>query len=125
MLMDIMGSMIYGLPQAVAYETNIKPFHPKPHSVEWINCFPGEFQILLAKINACRDQGKLGDWQNVERELLSWEPGPKFHPQGLESWKSVAWLAVQETWKQTLLIYLYLVSHRTGATSIYFVKRRP
>ncbi|CEL60442.1 Zinc-cluster protein [Rhizoctonia solani AG-1 IB] len=111
MLMDIMGSMIYGLPQVVTYQTNIEPFHLEPHAVEWIHGFPGEFQILLAKINACRDQEKWGGWQDIERQLLSWEPRPKFQPQGLESWKSVAWLATQETWRQTLLMYLYLVSY--------------
>ncbi|EUC53638.1 fungal Zn(2)-cys(6) binuclear cluster domain protein, putative [Rhizoctonia solani AG-3 Rhs1AP] len=108
MVMDIMGSMIYGLPQLVDYNTNIKLFHAEPHPVEWIDCFPGEFMILLAKINACRDQRSTEDWQDIERELVSWEPRPKFQLKGLESWKSVAWLALQETWKQTLLMYLYL-----------------
>ncbi|KAF8713097.1 hypothetical protein RHS03_00703, partial [Rhizoctonia solani] len=109
MLMDIMGSMIYGLPQLAAYDTNTELFHAEPHPVEWINCFPGEFQILLAKINACRDQEEAGKgWQSVEQRLLSWTPRPQFQPQGLESWKSVTWLAVQETWRQTLLMYLYL-----------------
>ncbi|CAE6401182.1 hypothetical protein ACGC1H_001930 [Rhizoctonia solani] len=108
MVMDIMGSMIYGLPQLVDYNTEISLFHAEPHPVEWIDCFPGEFMILLAKINACRDQRSAEGWQGIERELVTWEPRPKFELKGLESWKSVAWLALQETWKQTLLMYLYL-----------------
>ncbi|CAE6378494.1 unnamed protein product [Rhizoctonia solani] len=108
MLMDIMGSMIYGVPHLMDYNTDIKLFHAEPHPAEWIDCFPGEFMILLAKINACRDQRSTEDWRNIERQLIAWEPRPKFEPKGLESWKVVAWLALQETWKQTLLMYLYL-----------------
>ncbi|CUA77640.1 hypothetical protein RSOLAG22IIIB_02658 [Rhizoctonia solani] len=108
MLTDIMGSMIYGVPHLMDYNTDIKLFHVEPHPAEWIDCFPGEFMILLAKINACRDQRSTEDWRNIERQLIAWEPRPKFEPKGLESWKVVAWLALQETWKQTLLMYLYL-----------------
>ncbi|CAE7146339.1 unnamed protein product [Rhizoctonia solani] len=108
MLMDVMGSMIYGVPQRVDYSTDIKPFHAEPHPLEWADCIPGEFMVLLAKINACRDQRSAEDWRDIERQLVSWEPRPKFEPNGLESWKLVAWLALQETWKQTLLMYMYL-----------------
>ncbi|CAE6442541.1 unnamed protein product [Rhizoctonia solani] len=109
MLMDIIGSMVYGFSQRVEYDTDIEPFHHEHHPVELMNCFPGEFQILLAKINNCRDRGAaVGDWQNIEQRLLSWTSGPKFGLKGEDSWKLIAWVAVQETWRQTLLIYLYL-----------------
>ncbi|CAE6522896.1 unnamed protein product [Rhizoctonia solani] len=109
-LMDIMASMIYGVPHLAEYNTDIEPFHTELHAAEWMNCVPGEFLILLAKINICRDQGLLADnWQTIERRLVTWEPRLKFEPEGLDSNRSVAWLALQESWRQTLLIYLYLV----------------
>ncbi|CAE6458039.1 unnamed protein product [Rhizoctonia solani] len=110
MLMDVVASMIYGVPHIMQYNADVEPFHTQPHSAEWMNCFPGEFLILLAKINICRDQRSvIEDWLDIERRLISWEPRPKFEPEGLDSSKSVAWLALQETWRHTLLIYLYLV----------------
>ncbi|KAH7322031.1 fungal-specific transcription factor domain-containing protein [Rhizoctonia solani] len=109
MLMDIMGSMVYGIRQRVEYDTNLEPFHHEPHPVEWANCFPGGFQILLAMINNCRDQEVVvGYWQNIEQRLLSWSSRPKVELKGQESWKLIAWMAVQESWRRTLLIYLYL-----------------
>ncbi|CAE6383495.1 unnamed protein product [Rhizoctonia solani] len=108
-LMDVMASMIYGVPHLVEYNTDVKPFHSQPHPAEWMNCFPGEFLILLAKINICRDQeSTMEDRRDIEQRLVSWEPRPKFEPEGLDSSKSVAWMALQETWRHTLLVYLYL-----------------
>ncbi|KAJ1305306.1 hypothetical protein OPQ81_000329 [Rhizoctonia solani] len=109
MLMDIVASMIYGIPHLVEYSTEVEPFHTEVHSAEWMNCIPGEILILLAKINICRDQGLLAeDWRNIEKRLVSWEPRPRFKPEGLDSDKSVAWMALQEAWRHTLLTYLYL-----------------
>ncbi|KAJ1311816.1 hypothetical protein OPQ81_010278 [Rhizoctonia solani] len=107
-LMDVKGSMVYGVPQILDYNTGIELFHAEPHPLEWFDCFPGEFLIPLAKINVCRDQNSTESWRNIEQELVSWEPRPKFDPKGLESWKLIAWRALQETWRHTLLIYLYL-----------------
>ncbi|CCO36883.1 hypothetical protein BN14_11030 [Rhizoctonia solani AG-1 IB] len=108
MAIDVMGSMVYGLPQLVDYNTHIELFHPEPHPMERFSCFPGEFVVLLAKINACRDQTSTEGWQSIERQLVSWESRPQFVLRGLESWKLVAWLGLQEAWRHTLLIYLYL-----------------
>ncbi|KAF8679809.1 hypothetical protein RHS04_04756 [Rhizoctonia solani] len=108
MLMDIVGSMVYGLPHLVDYNTDVELFHPESHPVEWVDCFPGEFMIILAKINTCRDQTSTEDWRTIEQRLFSWKSRPQFEPKVLESWRSVAWTALQETWRQTLLIYLYL-----------------
>ncbi|CAE6516376.1 unnamed protein product [Rhizoctonia solani] len=109
MLMDVMASMAYGVPHIVTYDADTELFHTEPHPAEWMNCFPGEFLLMLARINICRDQGLLAvDWQDIEGQLVTWEARPKYKPEGLDSGKSVAWLALQETWRQTLLIYLYL-----------------
>ncbi|CAE7132138.1 unnamed protein product [Rhizoctonia solani] len=127
MCMDVMASMAYGVPHLVEYSTDTEPFHTEPHTTEWMNCVPGEFLILLAKINICRDQGLLAeDWQDIERRLVTWEPRLRFKPQGLDSNRSVAWLALQESWRQTLLIYLYLAlcGARTDDLRIQFSLRQ-
>ncbi|CAE6428263.1 unnamed protein product [Rhizoctonia solani] len=105
--MDIMGSMVYGLPHILEYNTDIDLFHTQLHPVEWVNCLPGEFLLTLAKLNIFRDRG-MCDWRAIKQWLVFWEPSLGFEPKGLESWKSIAWVALQETWRHTLLIYLYL-----------------
>ncbi|CEL53595.1 hypothetical protein RSOLAG1IB_06450 [Rhizoctonia solani AG-1 IB] len=108
-LMDVMASMMYGVPHLVEYNTDVEPFHTQIHPAEWMNCFPGEFLILLARINICRDRDSSAeDWRDIEQRLVSWEPRRKLEPEGLDSSKSVAWLALQETWRHALLLYLYL-----------------
>ncbi|CAE6401201.1 hypothetical protein ACGC1H_001931 [Rhizoctonia solani] len=105
--MDIVGATVYGLPQVLAYNTEVDLFHTRLHPAEWVNCLPGEFLVLLAKINIRRDC-RVEDWRDIEQWLVSWEPRPNFDPKELDSWKLVAWRALQEIWRQTLLIYLYL-----------------
>ncbi|QRV82564.1 Fungal specific transcription factor domain [Ceratobasidium sp. AG-Ba] len=47
------------------------------------------------------------DWYRVERELLDWKPSTRSVP-GEEGWKAIARLAVRESWRHALLIYLYM-----------------
>ncbi|CAE6428203.1 unnamed protein product [Rhizoctonia solani] len=108
MFMDIVGSMVYGLPQVLEYNTDINLSHTRLHPVEWHNCLPGKLLVVLAKLNVFRDGG-IGDWQELEQWLVRWEPRPGFKPRGLDSCKSIAWFALQEAWRHILLIYLYLV----------------
>jgi hypothetical protein len=103
--------MAFGVPQQVEYDTtcSILPKDPLPY--EWAHSSPVEFLILLADINACRD-GLSGarDWKQMEQELVTWMGRPTQHNETWESWMIVAWVAVQESWRLTLLAYLYMVS---------------
>ncbi|CAE6501383.1 unnamed protein product [Rhizoctonia solani] len=108
-LIDCTCAMVFGLPQQVEYDTSSGSF-PKgfrPH--EWAHCSPTEFQILLVDINACRDKSPgARDYKEIEHTLLHWQAQPVQHDKNWESWMAVAWLAVQESWRLTLLAYLYL-----------------
>ncbi|KDN40034.1 hypothetical protein RSAG8_08355, partial [Rhizoctonia solani AG-8 WAC10335] len=81
-----------------------------PH--ECIHGSPAEFQIALTQINACRDRSpNAHDWKEIELWLLTWQARdiiPIKYSSGWESWMVVAWLAVQESWRHTLLAYLYM-----------------
>ncbi|KAG9097867.1 hypothetical protein FRC06_007097 [Ceratobasidium sp. 370] len=86
-LLDSMCSMLYALPQVVDYDTSVPPFGEDVHPVE-------------------RDGHNL-DWKLIEQRLKSWNSVA--HTSGEdESSKAVARLAVQESWRHTLLIYLYM-----------------
>jgi hypothetical protein len=112
-LLDSVYSMAYALPQVIEYDTSIPPFQTEIQPVEWVHGCPIELQFALVEINArCNAQNRVGpepDWQPIERRIKSWQPMARTLP-GNESWKAVALLAVQEGWRHTLLIYLYMVS---------------
>ncbi|CAE6437070.1 unnamed protein product [Rhizoctonia solani] len=108
-LIDCTCAMVFGVPQQVEYDTSTGSLPEDPASYEWSHSSPIEFQLLLAEINACRDKRpKVRDWREIERQLVTWIARPAQHDGTWESWMVVAWLAVQESWRLTLLAYLYL-----------------
>jgi hypothetical protein len=112
-LMDSLCSLTYGLPQVIEYDTSILPSDVDIHPVEWVHGCPTEFQIALVNINARFHQTRVGpepDWRPIEHLIKSWQPAVQTSAEG-ESWQAVARLAVQESWRHTLLIYLYMVRY--------------
>ncbi|CUA73187.1 Thiamine biosynthesis regulatory protein [Saccharomyces cerevisiae S288c] [Rhizoctonia solani] len=108
-LVDCTCAMVFGLPQQVEYDTTITPLPNATPPYEWAHSCPMEFLVLLAEINACRDKRPgARDWREIEHQLVTWLPRPAQHGETWESWMAVAWLAVQEIWRLTLLMYLYL-----------------
>ncbi|CAE6475443.1 unnamed protein product [Rhizoctonia solani] len=108
-LVDCTCAMVFGLPQQVEYDTSvgILSIDFSPH--EWAHGTPTEFHILLADINGCRDESpRARDWREIEHTLVHWESRIVQNDENWESWMSVAWLAVQESWRLALLAYLYL-----------------
>ncbi|KAG8744448.1 hypothetical protein FRC10_010118 [Ceratobasidium sp. 414] len=109
-ILDIMCSMAYALPQVINYDTSITPREDGVHPIELVYGCPLELQTTLVDINTLRaweQVGPIPDWQGVERKLRQWQPTIRAAA-GEESWKMVAQLAVQETWRHTLLVYLYM-----------------
>ncbi|KAJ1305328.1 hypothetical protein OPQ81_000346 [Rhizoctonia solani] len=110
-LYDCTFSMAYGLPQQVEYDTTIYPRPDSAPSHQWVHTTPVEFQLVLANINACRDKSPAArDWNEIERIeqwLLTWQSRSGEYAFA-ESWMTVAWYAVQESWRLALLVYLYL-----------------
>ncbi|KAB5591705.1 hypothetical protein CTheo_4869 [Ceratobasidium theobromae] len=107
-LMDAFCAMVFGVPQLVEYSMDFELFHTEPHYIEWVFGCPTKLLILLARINTHRDWGSQFGWEDIESRLISWQTQPGMVSREMESWKLVAWVAVQESWRQTLLIYLYL-----------------
>ncbi|KAG8777397.1 hypothetical protein FRC12_000387 [Ceratobasidium sp. 428] len=109
-LLDMMCSMAYGLPQVIDYDTSTPPLETNFYPVEWIHGCPVDFQIIIAKINSLCNWDQIGpppDWRPLERELRDWQPDV-FKVTEEESWKAVARLAVRESWRHALLIYMYM-----------------
>ncbi|KAF8606270.1 hypothetical protein BDV93DRAFT_521101 [Ceratobasidium sp. AG-I] len=104
-LLDMLCSMTCGLPQVIEYDTSVPVFSTNKHSLD---VFPAELQILLVEINTrCFQKSVANDWNGIEQRLLSWQPPLPAAADG-DSWKTIVELAVYESWRQTLLIYLYM-----------------
>ncbi|KAG9118519.1 hypothetical protein FRC07_006928 [Ceratobasidium sp. 392] len=110
-IMDTVCAMIYGLPQTVRYDTSTPAFKHCIYPVEWLHGCPPELLILFVEINQrFAERFVLGPaqcWFDVEQRLKQWEAPVKTEP-GQDSCKAVARLAVQESWRHALLVYLYM-----------------
>ncbi|CAE6447350.1 unnamed protein product [Rhizoctonia solani] len=105
---DITCSTALGLPQQLEYDTTIRPESKSSSVHQWAQGSPTEFLLVLADINACRDESpNARDWREIEHWLLEWQSRPGEHT-FTESWMTIAWYAVQESWRLALLSYLYL-----------------
>ncbi|CAE7170966.1 unnamed protein product [Rhizoctonia solani] len=108
-LVDVLCSMAYGLPQVVNYETATLVPETEIHPIAWVHCFPLEFQVCIAEMNQrCAKSYVAPDWHIMEHRLLSYQM-PVVATDGADSWKTIVRLAVLESWRQVLLIYLYML----------------
>ncbi|QRV82611.1 Fungal specific transcription factor domain [Ceratobasidium sp. AG-Ba] len=110
-LLDALHSMAYGLPQVVEYDTSTPPIRRGGWPSEWVHGCPLELQFALVEINnRCNAPIRVlpePDWRPIEDRIKSWKPaGSVLH--GDESWKTVAVLIIQESWRHALLVYLYM-----------------
>ncbi|CUA73182.1 Retinoblastoma-related protein [Populus trichocarpa] [Rhizoctonia solani] len=114
-LMDCTCAMAFGLPHQVEYDTTVysPPAHSPSH--QWAHSTPAHFQLLLADINACRDKSpNARKWREIESCLQTW----RFQSEEdtfTESWMTIAWYAVQESWRLALLAYLYMAVCETSS----------
>lgn len=109
-ILDTLCAMAYALPSTLEYDTSCPPFNPNSHPIEWVHGCPVDFYMALIDINTrCALDHVAHDWQDIEHRIKSWQP--RFNSSTGEAWKDVARLAVQESWRQALLTYLYMVSY--------------
>ncbi|KAG9081496.1 hypothetical protein FRC06_005534, partial [Ceratobasidium sp. 370] len=117
-ILDAMCAMVYGLPQTVDYDTSTPVFKTSIYPVEWLHGCPPELLIAFVEINQRfaerHTSGPVQDWRGIERRLREWEASMRTEP-GEDSCKAVARLAVQESWRQALLAYMYMAA--CGAAS--------
>ncbi|KAG9082201.1 hypothetical protein FS749_007037 [Ceratobasidium sp. UAMH 11750] len=112
-LLDALHSMAFGLPQVIEYDTSVPPLHRGVWPSEWVHGCPIDLQFALVEINKrCNTRIRVApepDWRPIEHRIKYWRPFAQPLPCN-DSWKTIATLAVQESWRHTLLIYLYMLS---------------
>ncbi|QRV96384.1 Fungal specific transcription factor domain [Ceratobasidium sp. AG-Ba] len=112
--MDAITSLILGVPPLINFDTS----HPaiidnEPHPMEWVHGCPSELIIVVVKINMWRYHDSGGQpcpehlWRELEAKTWGWRPRGDYS-QDKNSSRCVVRLAIQEGWRHTVLIYIYL-----------------
>jgi hypothetical protein len=112
--LDTIMAFVFGTPPLLYYDTpSQRKAQVEDRDLEWIHGCPEEFVVLIGRVNAwrssfCIEQGLpfSNPWTEIEAEAKGWAP-PACKP--TKSWDSVVRLAVQESWRHSLLIYVYMV----------------
>ncbi|KAG9118624.1 hypothetical protein FRC07_006778, partial [Ceratobasidium sp. 392] len=113
-LWDTVFAVAFGTAPLLHYNT---AFHELPDErlnvkiLEWAYGCPGDMIVLLAKINSRRvsrwigqEDGNDEEWRESEKRLKEWKPVMDVD----QSSNVVARFAIQESWRQAVLIYLYM-----------------
>ncbi|CAE6529956.1 unnamed protein product [Rhizoctonia solani] len=107
---DTAAALVLGLSPLVEYGYDGE-CDSTSHGLEWIHGVPVVLVQTISQINSWRAGSRvtpLADWKALERSILAWEPQPVV-PDGEDSgMQGVARLAVQESWRHVVLIYLYM-----------------
>ncbi|KAF8606248.1 hypothetical protein BDV93DRAFT_521081, partial [Ceratobasidium sp. AG-I] len=106
--LDSMCSMVYGMPQVLEYDTSTPPLNRAMRPIQGCPILPAQLHIALIDMNNLCGQIYIGDdWRSIEQRILSWE-APTRDTTDVESWRVITQLAIEESWRHTLLIYLYM-----------------
>ncbi|KAF8606104.1 hypothetical protein BDV93DRAFT_520961 [Ceratobasidium sp. AG-I] len=105
-----------GTPSLVQYDASDYPIVPVVvRPLEWVHGIPEELIVNLVQINSWRASNpgipNANDWLELELRALAWIPRTtELMGEDLseDSYKVVSRMAVQETWRHTVLIYIYM-----------------
>ena len=106
-----------GTPSLIQYDTSdcsLVPVVAKP--LEWAHGIPIAFVMCVVQVNAWRASNpgipNVNDWLALVLRTLTWAPRMMElvgEDSREDSYKVIARLAVQETWRHAILIYIYMV----------------
>ncbi|CAE6439300.1 unnamed protein product [Rhizoctonia solani] len=106
---DIIYSLILGLPTLAEYDSTGLPVVPgitipadRFHDVQGV---PAEMVIIIAEVHSWRARKKKVDWRALEMKAWAWNPRDTEFEQ---SDQMIYRNAVQEAWRHTALIYIYM-----------------
>ncbi|KAF8671442.1 hypothetical protein RHS04_08289 [Rhizoctonia solani] len=105
---DTIGALVLGTPPLVDYGYE----NEHEEGLDLIRGIPVTLAGVISQINAWRAQssGTLGNWQDLERQVLAWKPlSTVLERDPTVDYDSIARTTVQEGWRHVALIYIYMV----------------
>ncbi|CAE6355520.1 unnamed protein product [Rhizoctonia solani] len=107
---DTATAFVLGVPPLVEYGYS-NDFDCVSPGFEWIHGIPAALVEAISQINSWRAGSRappLDDWRILERHILAWQPQIRIPEHEESVTECVARLAVQESWRYVVLIYLYM-----------------
>ncbi|KAH7337998.1 hypothetical protein B0J17DRAFT_407932 [Rhizoctonia solani] len=117
--LDTVTAMLFGSIPLIHYDTTLCPMvqWPREHHIEWAHGCSPVVVVLLAKVNSWRAARSIApthpipapeERQEFQSFLQLWNPIIEYGDQPVAV---MGRLAVQEGWKNAILIYMYMVSY--------------
>ncbi|KDN39787.1 hypothetical protein RSAG8_08579, partial [Rhizoctonia solani AG-8 WAC10335] len=108
-MFDTIATLVLGVPPLVEYEYDGE-CDPASHGLECIHGVPVLLVEIISQVNSWRAGSRvpLDDWKTLEKRVVSWQAQPPIEEGGEAAIENVARLAVQESWRQVALIYIYM-----------------
>ncbi|KAG8743391.1 hypothetical protein FRC10_012117 [Ceratobasidium sp. 414] len=109
---DTMIAFILGLPPLVEYDLSEFPIISElAQPLEWVHGIPAELLVNIVQVNAWRTVypgvANATGWVDLETRTLAWEAKAE-EIRGDDSFGVVTRLAVQESWRHAVLVYIYM-----------------
>ncbi|CCO37332.1 hypothetical protein BN14_11487 [Rhizoctonia solani AG-1 IB] len=119
---DTIIAVVLGMPPQLHYNTTLERDEEQPkRALELVYGISPEILCALGKVNAWRasrlmeESQSRGDRGDIEHTLGGWSP---FVEHTDEPVKDIARLAVQEAWRQAVLIYFYMGMREVNSACI-------
>ncbi|KAG9082619.1 hypothetical protein FS749_006708 [Ceratobasidium sp. UAMH 11750] len=111
--MDILLSLSTCQPMLFRYDvtplSDLSELDQKSPGLQWMHGIPDQFLIMLARMNMLREDfaPNVDPWiaHELETQIINFEP---ILDRSISSYLAIARLTVQESWRQAMLIYLYM-----------------
>ncbi|QRV96390.1 Fungal specific transcription factor domain [Ceratobasidium sp. AG-Ba] len=108
--MDNLASLLFGLPLLLEYDLSFSVTETeKGRPTDWVHGCPNQFLYSIARINQWRVRHTNRDsvYKEIEEDTWAWR-SELFYDPDADSGKHTLRVAVQEGWRHTVLIYLYM-----------------
>ncbi|CAE6477755.1 hypothetical protein ACGC1H_005835 [Rhizoctonia solani] len=106
---DTIATLVLGVPPLVQYSYNGE-CDSRSHGLEWIHGVPVALIEVISQVNSWRAGLRIprNGWEALERRVLSWQPSFLLTEDSATENVSAARVAVQEGWRNVVLIYIYM-----------------
>ncbi|QRV82468.1 Fungal specific transcription factor domain [Ceratobasidium sp. AG-Ba] len=108
--MDNLSALLFGLPLLLEYDLSFSMIETeKGRPTDWVHGCPNRFLYSIARINQWRERRTNRDplCIEIEEDAWAWRTESAYDPDA-DSGKHTLRVAVQEGWRHTVLIYLYM-----------------
>ncbi|KAG8700960.1 hypothetical protein FRC09_005644, partial [Ceratobasidium sp. 395] len=113
--LDTILSLVLAVPPLIRYDTTHRftvTEPPNPRTLESLYGAPFDILVFLGKINAWRTSRWMGlaksntqEWEEAREQIEWWQPEVEYID---EPSNVIGRFAIQEAWRQSALIYLYM-----------------